>query len=429
MNFEIIKEISIDFYNSRYIAINTKQYDKSSRYIVVSCYDKNTFFPIDNIYNHAFVRYRKPDDNSVFNCCDITKDGKILIELTEQMQAFVGKCFFDLVIVHNEPLSVASIDIDNGELLTSKNTGILSTMLICVNVIENAVNHIDIESSDEFNALNELLIKATNDYTSVMRACKISEENAKDSEEKALVSEINARTSENNAKDSEEKALASENASKSSENAAKISEQNASASEINARTSENNAKDSEEKALASEMATQENKYVVVQSTADSINNAMMSKSYAIGGTGSRNGEDTDNSKYYYDQTKAISDNINGMFVPMGTITFEELNDAVKNAGYMYCISNDFITDNTFKCGSGISYHAGTIVYYTYDGYWDCIVTQTLVVTDNNDGVVTIRYTADSIATDEAYDALTNTIIELQNRIKILEDKNMLEIVE
>ena len=387
MNFEIIKEISIDFYNSRYIAINTKQYDKSSRYIVVSCYDKNTFFPIDNIYNHAFVRYRKPDDNSVFNCCDITKDGKILIELTEQMQAFVGKCFFDLVIVHNEPLSVASIDIDNGELLTSKNTGILSTMLICVNVIENAVNHIDIESSDEFNALNELLIKATNDYTSVMRACKISEENAKDSEEKALVSEINARTSENN------------------------------------------AKDSEEKALASEMATQENKYVVVQSTADSINNAMMSKSYAIGGTGSRNGEDTDNSKYYYDQTKAISDNINGMFVPMGTITFEELNDAVKNAGYMYCISNDFITDNTFKCGSGISYHAGTIVYYTYDGYWDCIVTQTLVVTDNNDGVVTIRYTADSIATDEAYDALTNTIIELQNRIKILEDKNMLEIVE
>lgn len=35
-------------------------------------------------------------------------------------------------------------------------------------------------------------------------------------------------------------------------------------------------------------------------------NAALSKSYAVGGTGTREGEDTDNSKYYYEQAKAVS---------------------------------------------------------------------------------------------------------------------------
>lgn len=35
-------------------------------------------------------------------------------------------------------------------------------------------------------------------------------------------------------------------------------------------------------------------------------NATLSKSYAVGGTGTREGEDTDNAKYYYEQTKAVA---------------------------------------------------------------------------------------------------------------------------
>lgn len=35
-------------------------------------------------------------------------------------------------------------------------------------------------------------------------------------------------------------------------------------------------------------------------------NATLSESYAVGGTGTREGEDTDNSKYYYEQAKAVS---------------------------------------------------------------------------------------------------------------------------
>nr|DAX61303.1 MAG TPA: hypothetical protein [Bacteriophage sp.] len=37
-----------------------------------------------------------------------------------------------------------------------------------------------------------------------------------------------------------------------------------------------------------------------------VNNATLSKSYAVGGTGTRTGEDTDNSKYYSEQSQASS---------------------------------------------------------------------------------------------------------------------------
>ena len=101
--------------------------------------------------------------------------------------------------------------------------------------------------------------------------------------------------------------------------------------------------------------------------------ATLSQSYAVGGTNTRFNEDTDNAKYYYQSTKIINDSLNGVFSPQGTIQFSELQSAVKGVGCLYNISDSFITDDTFKCGAGISYSAGTNVYYTSDGYWDCLV--------------------------------------------------------
>lgn len=97
--------------------------------------------------------------------------------------------------------------------------------------------------------------------------------------------------------------------------------------------------------------------------------AKMSKSYAVGGTGSRDEEDTDNAKYYYDQTKRIAQGVNGI-VPMGTITFEELptEGVVNNA--MYNISNSFTSDARFNDGGGVFYGAGNNVLWTATGKWD-----------------------------------------------------------
>lgn len=101
------------------------------------------------------------------------------------------------------------------------------------------------------------------------------------------------------------------------------------------------------------------------------NYAILSKSYAVGGTGTRENEDIDNAKYYYEQAKHISQGGNGL-VPLGTIAFENLptEDILTNA--MYNISNDFTSDERFLDGGGILYGKGSNVFYTVDGKWDVL---------------------------------------------------------
>jgi len=174
-------------------------------------------------------------------------------------------------------------------------------------------------------------------------AAEKAEVNALKSEQKALVSEQNALVSEQNAFQSEENAKSSENAAKTSEGNAKESENNAGVSEGNAKvseenalkysqnaeTSENNAKSSEQKALTSEQNAKSSENIAVAKAQESSNSAVLSKtyadqakesldsidesaqiarSYAVGDTGYRNGETTDNAKYYYEQTKALAGN-------------------------------------------------------------------------------------------------------------------------
>lgn len=164
-------------------------------------------------------------------------------------------------------------------------------------------------------------------------AAKISEENAKASETRARESEINAKISEMNAKTSETNAKTSEEAAKISETNAKTSEEAAKLSETNAKASEEAAKESEENAALSEKNAQDSEECAAKSAeiasnaalaaATSANTAarsaentlnseynakhselkakdseILSQSYAVGGTGMRLGEDTDNSKYY-----------------------------------------------------------------------------------------------------------------------------------
>lgn len=102
------------------------------------------------------------------------------------------------------------------------------------------------------------------------------------------------------------------------------------------------------------------------------NSATRAESYAVGGTGIRQNEDVDNAKYYYQQIKQISGGMSGALIPLGTVAFADLQNQTKQVGYMYNISDDFTTDDTFKDGSGYTYPAGTNVYYTADGYWDCL---------------------------------------------------------
>lgn len=141
---------------------------------------------------------------------------------------------------------------------------------------------------------------------------KASEDAAKASENAAALSEKNAKDSENAAKDSENAAKASELAAKASEEAAAESEANAAESEAKAKASEeaaalseSNVAKSEENAAASEANAAESEANAKESEEAAADSALLSKSWAVGDTGIREGEDKNNSKYWADVAATV----------------------------------------------------------------------------------------------------------------------------
>ncbi len=402
MALETVKNIDVDFYNNKYMLINAKQYDDISRRILVTCYDQGKIFNLSSNKHAAYVRYRKADGHVVYSFCTITTRGQIEIELTEQMLAASGVCDVDLVIVNK---GNAMVNVDTGEIMAIDNSEIISTMVFRINVYESAVDNSYIESSDEFSLFNSTLKGYWANFENVVKTAKSYSEggtgtrenedndNAKYYYQQSLnnasissQSEANASASAQAASASEAAASASEQAAKASENAAKESEQAASDSEKNAKDSEDAAKDSEAAASASAQAAKESEQAASSSEknasaseaaasaseTNALNSANRAQSYTVGGTGTRENEDSDNAKYYYEAVKNILIGVDSGFIPMGTLTFAELLTAEKLTGYVYNINEDFVTDNSFREGEGKSYTAGTNVYVCYDGMLDCL---------------------------------------------------------
>lgn len=400
---QTIINIDVDFYNNKYILINAKQHDKKSRFLSVTCYNQGELYPINASEHSAYIRYRKSDDYGVFNFCEIDSNGKILVELTEQMLASDGICCADLVIVNK---GKADVNVETGEIIVIDNASILSTMVFHIDVSETSVVNSDIESSYEFNGLNVALEKAEAEYTEVILMAKsyaignadgIREnedyDNAKYYYEQSLGNANNARESEVNALASEQSAKISATNSALSERNAKNSEVNSALSEQNSRESEINAKNSEVNSLESEQKAKESEVNSAKSELNAKNSELNSKtsevnartselnaassenlarSYAVGGTGIRENEDINNAQYYCEVVKGVVDGLNSGFIPMGTISFSELATVEKATGFTYNISDDFVTTSDFAEGEGKQYTAGTNVYMTASGVWDCL---------------------------------------------------------
>lgn len=371
MALEVIKNINVDFHDTKYIMVNAKQYDDRSRWIAITCYNQGSLFNLSTSKHSAYVKYRKADGYGVLNYCRINNKGEVLVELTEQMLAADGICYVDLVIVNK---GSAIVNVDTGEIITIDESPILSTMAFCVNVYEATIMNPEIESSYEYDALNDLLQRAEADYTEVMLTSKswavgktgirdgentdnskYYSEQSSSSASASNTSALNAANSERNAEEYMSNALEYMNTSKSHMDKAETSMNNAKTSEINAANSEVNAKVSETNSSISED--------------NAFDYSVVSQRYAVGGTNTVSGEDTDNAKYYYGQIKGIYDGLDGSLSPKGTIAFEALETAEKFTGALYVMNDSFVTDETFVEGDGIAYPAGTLVYYTVDGLW------------------------------------------------------------
>lgn len=224
----------------------------------------------------------------------------------------------------------------------------------------------------EPNYLAKIKVEVAKSESS-QQAAAMSEINAKASENAAKASETAAKTSETNAKASETAAAKSATAVAISETNAKVSETSASQSAATATSEAASASQSASTAIdKATIATQKATEIIgkAESAADSATKA---QSYAVGGTGSREGEDSDNAKYYYQQAKDISEGLNGGLQPHGTVAFADLPAlADVNAGWMYNISDEFTTTDDFKEGAGNVIPAGANIYKTSDEKWDVL---------------------------------------------------------
>lgn len=224
----------------------------------------------------------------------------------------------------------------------------------------------------EPNYLAKVKVEVAKAQTSASNAAT-SEDNARsaateaqDSATAAATSKSNAQTSAAAAAQSESNAKASENVAKSSRDSAVESAQTATAAATSASESAITA--SEKADIATRKATE-----IIGKAESAADSATKAQSYAVGGTGSREGEDSDNAKYYYQQAKDVSEGLKGGLQPHGTCAFADLPALPDvNAGWMFNISDEFTTTDDFKEGSGNVIPAGANIYKTSDGKWDVL---------------------------------------------------------
>lgn len=133
-------------------------------------------------------------------------------------------------------------------------------------------------------------------------AAGVSETNAASSATEAAASEASATLSKQTSENASQVATECKVAAEMSEANAAASETNAAASATAAAASRTAAESSETNAQASAVLSQENAQTAT-------NKAILAESYAKGGTGTRQGEDTDNAYYYMQQAKAQSGGI------------------------------------------------------------------------------------------------------------------------
>lgn len=188
-------KITLDFYNKNIVSVSAKQYDNQSRYIEISCTENGKAFLADKNTMSAYIRYRKPDGFGCFNDCEITDEGNILVELTEQMLSAQGKAEADIMLL--EKVFTSGEKPTDIEDIYEIHAPIISVMSFYVNIAPTTLNHAQIESSYEFNALSNALsqIDYNNKKVEALDKELTENENERKTAEAARVNAENSRKS------------------------------------------------------------------------------------------------------------------------------------------------------------------------------------------------------------------------------------------
>ena len=213
-------------YTKNVVSVNAKQYDNQTRYIEITCVENGIVFTVDKSIMSAFIRFKKPDDNGVFNEVEVTSDGKLKIELTEQMLSAPGRAIADIFLLRKVFTSEEKpTNIDD---IYKVNAPIISIMDFYINITPTALNHSQIESSYEFNALtnalaqidfnNKKVVELDKTLTANEDVRKKDEAERKSNEESRINSEQKRVNEEDKRQKAEDARITNENTRISNEN-------------------------------------------------------------------------------------------------------------------------------------------------------------------------------------------------------------------
>ena len=266
MEIETISKITLDLYAKNIVSISAKQYDNKTRFVEITCVENGIIFQVDKLTMSAFIRLKKPDDNGVFNEVEVTSDGKLKIELTEQMLSASGRAIADVFLLRKVFTSEEKpTNIDD---IYKVNAPIISIMDFYINITPTALNHSQIESSYEFNALTNALAQIDYNNKKVVELDKTltrnenirnNNESTRQNNEQTRINSENQRINAENIRNtSEDKRAKSENERIKQENIRNTSEQQRISSEDSRIINENDRKTNENIRKSNESQRQTN---------------------------------------------------------------------------------------------------------------------------------------------------------------------------
>lgn len=248
---DLITKVTIDLIRCNHLEIVPAKQNDIGRGVEITLLANGVVFPARSS-DLVRIFVKKPDRKLVYNNCTV-QDGKVIAPLTSQTLATPGRALVEIELIRGESR--------------------LSNPIFELDIAPTNINDDAIQSTNEFGVIKEWMdgsVEAINEAASSANAAAkkagISAGEAERSAAAADLSEANARASEAGA--SESAAIAS----------------------VSAETAVQKAESARESELNAE------KY------------KKQAQSYAVGTGGARPGEATDNSKYYYEQSKDIYNN-------------------------------------------------------------------------------------------------------------------------
>ena len=319
---------------------------------------------------------------------DMTEEQKLELasHYTANMQAIKDSCITET----NTLITTAKTEMDATKAAALEEAATIAeetTAGIVNAAVENAQAEIDASVATATTNINAAAANAENSKVAAQEAANSAAatlESMQNIKQEAITAAQNAaaETATSTVNTLVEQAQADIDANiTEAKNVATAAATNADASKVEANTSANSAASSA--TAAANSATEANAAKVaaeaaansVTLDADAMNAAVQaSKSYAVGGTGTREGEDADNSKYYYGLCKTLAESGGSSY--MGECAYADL-PADASVGAIYKITDEFIDLNHSVVGDDPDYVKNLIGYNalvirTADGKWEVL---------------------------------------------------------